>query len=150
MACVMSQPFRAPQGPKFSRMGRFKRMYLGVKIDTEYWGVFMLILIKYLGWGYGGAAAPAMDPITGQLLNVLNSSWRVIGVVAGGELTTDILSLLLGYFIRRYFPQQRHIIAPVFQQWHGGVVVAMWLDVGGFYLNGISSMGVLSDSLITE
>lgn len=136
-----------PPSPQLNRIGRFKRVYLGVKVDTEYWGVFTLIVIKVLGWGFAGVSAPAMNHDTGELVDVLNCSWVVIGIIASGELASDVLSWLLGLLIRRFAPAELHVVVPVVTPTHAGVVVAMWMTVGALCLNGISSMGVLSDSL---
>lgn len=150
VSMVLSKPWRAPpRTQRLNSMGRFKRVYLGVKLDTEYWGVYMLILIKALGWGFGGPAAPSMNHETGELLDILDSSWHVIAVVAVGELAGDILTLWIGWFMRRYAPEELQVVVPVItpKDVTGVVVVVMWMNVGGLYLHGISSMGKLSDIL---
>lgn len=147
MSAVSKKVWVPPPRPQLNKMGRFKRVYLGVKVDSEYWGVYMLVFTKCLGWNISGPSASGMDHNTGELLDVMDCSWYVIGVVALGEIVGDLLAWLVGYVMRRYAPSELHVIAPVITPEHAGLTIVMWINVGGLFLNGISSMGVLSDSL---
>lgn len=133
--------------PAINRMKRFKAVYLGVKMDTEYWGVFTLILIKCLGWSHAGPGAPGMDPHSGKLLSILDSSWSVIAVVCAGELSSDLLGGIIRWCMLRWAPVELLVDTPVVTPTNVGVVIVMWLTVGGYFMNGISRMGILSDSL---
>lgn len=148
VSTVTFKPWQEPPPRRaLNEMGRVKRAVLGAKVDTEYWGVFVLILTKWLGWGYGGASAPAMDADTGELLDVLDTPWRVIGAVAIGELAGDLLGEIIRLLMLRCAPPELRVNVPVVTPKRTGLILLMWLNLGGMFLYGIGSMGVLSDSL---
>lgn len=107
-----------------------------------------MVLIKTLGWSYAGPSSAAMDHETGKLIDVLNCPWDVIAVVALSELAGDLLAGLIAMCMSKWAPPELLVVAPRVTPSHWALVILMWLNIGGFYMNGIASMGeALSDSL---
>lgn len=127
------------------RMGRFDKIYLGCKVDTEYWGPLSLLLMLLFNFGY--PVQSAMDPDTGELVPVLRCGADVLLVVVGGEVLADFLAVVFARAVARWTP---HLVIDTPRVLPGTYVlthVAMWLNVGLLFTAGIGSMGALSDAL---
>jgi hypothetical protein len=125
------------------RMGRFKRIYIGCKRDTLYWGPYILILLKLTKFNF---VFEANDLATDELMAEMQAGWDVILVIFFGAVWGDCLFAVLKSILLMHTDiiVDTPLIHPGPQR---ALHIIMWLPIAGFYVNGIGGMGVLVDAI---
>lgn len=130
--------------PDFQKIGLFKRIFLGCKLDTEYVVIWVLILMRVLDHGI---TTSAFDETTGKMHDALRCSWEVIAMVILGEVLGDLLTMILNRVMRVVVPWLA-VVTPALQPSHDVLIhVVMWAAIAMLYAAGVGSAGVLVEEL---